>query len=127
MPRHTASNLLPNFSPDELHTQLSNHSRAPFTAALARFLANAPSDQAISDEAEKYPNRWTQNIVMLQRAAGYTDKQELEVTVLQQIQRLSDSELEAEIAKLELNQGHSNSTNMIDQQPPEATGPNETE
>ena len=90
----------PQYSASEIENELENLSRRPFRRFLARLLANAPTDQAIADQAEKHPDRWGQTSAMFARMSGYTDKLEVEGSLNLKIQGLSDSELEAELTKV---------------------------
>jgi hypothetical protein len=81
------------YDPELIKTQIENNQRGPFRELLARFLMAAPTDDAIHDEGQKYPNRWVQNIQMLAKSAGYKDGVEVEVNLNQWIASASDAEL----------------------------------
>ena len=91
---------VPRLDPVEVYENIKNLSRAPFAEQAARFLNNAPSDAAISSLAERNPDRWAQALAIVARFAGYNEKLEVEASVTQRIEALSDGELAAEIARL---------------------------
>lgn len=76
-----------------LHAELENLSRGPFRRVLAKLLENAPSASAISEQAEKHPDRWGQLTAIIARLGGYNEKLEVEGSLNLRIQGLSDSEL----------------------------------
>jgi hypothetical protein len=77
-------------------------SRAPFRRILQRYADAAPSPEALATQAEKFPDRWAQGLAIAGRLAGYTEKLEIEGTVdVHHLHRLSDMELEAELAALD--------------------------
>ena len=94
--------MFPRYDAAKLRKALENQSRGPYVELLARFLESGPSDDAVQDEAEKYPNRWVQNIQMLTRAAGYRDQVDVASTELHMIANLSDAELTAYLASLDI-------------------------
>ena len=55
----------------------------------------APTMKAIKAQADKYPDRWAQAIMMLRKASGYSEKTEHTVNsnILLRIQGVSDAEL----------------------------------
>ena len=90
----------PKMPLEDVKKQLDLRSRGPFVDLLARFLSCAPTDEAIHEEAQKYPNRFVQNVQMLTRTAGYRDGIELDVSGTLVVQALSDSDLVAELVRL---------------------------
>jgi hypothetical protein len=94
-------NTGPKLDPMKLERELENQSLGPFRALLARLLLNAPTDEAIHLEAQKYPNRFFQNLQMAKRAAGYRDTAEIALTVQGKIAEMSDAELRAYVSSLD--------------------------
>jgi hypothetical protein len=91
--------------PDEMLDELASQQRAPFQRELARWLANAPDDADIRAFAAKSPDRWSQGVAILTRAAGFTEKTEVVgdanlTAFVRRLQGLSDSDLERELARL---------------------------
>lgn len=77
-------------------------SRAPFRRILQLYAGAAPSPEALAAQAEKFPDRWAQGLAIAGRLAGYTEKLEIEGTIdVHHLHRLSDMELEAELAALD--------------------------
>ena len=91
----------PQLSEAEILAAIENGSRGPLRHVLAKLLLNGPTDEAIRAEAEKYPNRWYQNVQMASKGAGYRDGVDLDVSLTAKIAVLSDSELEAELSRLQ--------------------------
>lgn len=83
----------PKLTSDEIREHLENSSRGPFRELLARFLTCAPSDEAIAEQAEKHPDRWSQCLAIVSRLSGYTEKLEVEGNIVHDISKLSDLEL----------------------------------
>jgi len=73
-------------------------SRSPFRDQVARILNCAPTDEAIVALAEKNPDRWGQLLAIVARLGGYTEKLEVEGTLVHTVNALSDAELAAKIA-----------------------------
>ena len=73
--------------------ELENLSRGPFRRILAKLLECAPSDTAITSQAEKNPDRWAQTVALIARLGGYNEKLEVEGSLNLKVQQLSDSEL----------------------------------
>ena len=90
----------PKLDPEKVREQIDNLSRAPFRDALAKILGAMPSEEAISAQAERYPDRWAQLCTMIAKLSGYSEKLDIQGSVVQQIQQLSDSELEARLEAL---------------------------
>lgn len=101
----------PMFDPVKVREALEQRSRGPFREMLARILECAPSPEAIRALAERHPDRWGQLSAMFTRAAGYTDKLEIEGSISLQINEMSDSELECRLAELRTLDVASNSGN----------------
>ena len=80
---------------DQLNAELENLSRGPFRRVLAKILENAPSAEAIGNQAERNPDRWAQTVALIARLSGYNEKLEVEGSLSLKVQQLSDSELEA--------------------------------
>jgi hypothetical protein len=81
---------------------LRTYSRDPFRKALAQWLKNGPSEDAILAQATKHPERWAQGLTMLGRLSGYTEKLEVDVAgEIHHLHQLSDLELEAELVRLQ--------------------------
>src|SRR4029453_9041815 len=82
------------------------HARAADTLAgiavhriLDAYVDAAPDPEALAAQAEKYPDRWAQGLAIVGRLAGFSEKLEIEGSVdIPHLHRLSDLELEAEIA-----------------------------
>ena len=91
----------PHSDPELIKKQLDARSRGPFRDVLAKLLANAPSEEAISKQAEAHPDRWGQTTAMIARLSGYTEKLELEGSIDLHIQSLSDSALERLVTELQ--------------------------
>jgi hypothetical protein len=86
----------------ETLAEIAALSRAPFRRILQLYAGAAPSPEALAAQAEKFPDRWAQGLAIAGRLAGYTEKLEIEGSVdVHHLHRLSDMELEAEIAALE--------------------------
>lgn len=70
-------------------------SRDPFKAVLRTFIENAPSAEALSDLAERYPEKWAQALSYMAHLAGYHDKMQVdhEHLHLHRIVEMSDMEL----------------------------------
>ena len=92
--------VAPKYTPDEIREHLDSSSRGPFREVLARFLDCSPSDQAIQEQAEKHPDRWSQSLAIVARLAGYNEKLEVEGSIAHRISHLSDSELQERIKAL---------------------------
>ena len=91
--------VLPRPTAEHLKTEVDKLSRAPFGAALARFMSCEPSPKAIRLAAKRSPDRWVQSLTQLARLAGYHDKLELDLE-LTRVADLSDSELDSRIARV---------------------------
>ena len=83
----------PRYTSSEIREHLDNLSRGPFREVMARFLDCAPSDSAIAEQAEKHPDRWAQSAAIIARLSGYTEKLEVEGSIVHKISDLSDSAL----------------------------------
>lgn len=64
-------------------------------------MTNAPSDLAIKRLARKNPDRWAQTVAIFARLSGYADKTDHNVNGLLAMVSMSDSQLKAEIERLE--------------------------
>ena len=93
--------IAPQIPLEDIEKQLDARSRGPFRRVLAKLLANAPSEEAISKQAEAHPDRWGQTTAMIARLSGYTEKLELEGSIDLHIQSLSDSALERLVMDLQ--------------------------
>ena len=83
----------PKLDGQQIAAELENLSRGPFRRILAKLLECAPSDNAISSQAEKNPDRWAQTVALIARLGGYNEKLEVEGSLNLKVQQLSDSEL----------------------------------
>jgi hypothetical protein len=92
---------LPQVPGEQIEQELENLSRRPFRRILAKLLENAPSDQAITEQAEKHPDRWGQTTALIARLGGYNEKLEVEGSLNLKIQTLSDSELSVLLLELQ--------------------------
>ena len=83
-------------------SEIAALSRAPFRRILSRYVQAAPDLDALAAQANRNPDRWAQGLAIAGRLAGYTEKLEIEGTVdVHHLHRLSDMELEAELAALD--------------------------
>ena len=82
--------------------EIASLSRAPFRSVLLKLLQNGPSDEAISNQAERSPEKWAQTIQTIARLTGYTDTLKVEGTFEMRVQEMSDMELEAQILALKI-------------------------
>lgn len=87
----------PQYDPRETRELVENLSRRPFRTVLARLLDNAPSDEAIGEQAERNPDRWAQTVALIARLGGYNEKLEVEGSIALKINDLSDAELQAQL------------------------------
>lgn len=85
---------------DDLVHQLRQYDRKPFTDLLAAFMNEFPSREAITRFAEAYPDRYMSALAQLSRIAGFTDKTETSVNININVAKLSDSQLEDQIAEI---------------------------
>jgi hypothetical protein len=81
----------------QIEAELTSLDRKPFSRILADFIESSPSRRAISDLAEKAPDRWSSALSVAAKLAGYNDK--LEITA-RRADELSDSEIESKINEL---------------------------
>ena len=84
----------PLWDGDQLRTKLQSYDRTPFLDLLASFMECAPTPQTVFAWAERYPDRWAKALTDLGRLGGFADKKELEVNMMAQITRMSDSQIE---------------------------------
>ncbi len=87
---------------DVIEKEIAALSRAPFRSILSRLLENGPSAEAISNQAERSPEKWAQTIQTIARLTGYTDTLKVEGTFEMRVQEMSDMELEAQILALKI-------------------------
>ena len=92
---------VPQTDHSQILAELENLSRGPFRRVLAKLLANAPSDEAISKQAEAHPDRWGQTTALIARLGGYNERLEVEGSISLQIQQYSDAELVARAIELQ--------------------------
>ena len=85
---------------DEIALALEAKSRQPFREILARILDAEPTPEAMREFAKKSPDRWAQAIAIFGRLGGFNDKLEVESTVLLDVSRMSDAELQVRLEKL---------------------------
>jgi len=107
----------PKYEPDTLQDELDNLSRGPFRRVLAKLLKNAPSEDAISKQAEAHPDRWGQTTALIARLGGYNEKLEIEGSLNLKIQTLSDLDLASLLSDLQHQldmQSSGTSTQVID-------------
>ncbi len=86
---------------DETRQHIANLSRSPFRDLVARLLACQPTDDALVHHAEKNPDRWAQTLAIAARLAGFTDKLEVEGSLVHRVEALSDSQLDQRLRVLE--------------------------
>ena len=90
----------PMLDPDTIAAEIGALSRGPFRQVLARLLACAPSDEAITKQAENHPDRWGQTVALIARLGGFNEKLEIEGTLTQRVEGMSDAQLLVEITAL---------------------------
>lgn len=70
----------PKTDPDRvsqnLKDRLARYDRGPFLDLTARFLRNAPSEDAIKSKAEKDPESWARSTRVMATLGGYTERSE---------------------------------------------------
>jgi hypothetical protein len=89
---------------EAIRNQLAAMSREPFLRELSVLLGQAPDPEKIKEFANKCPDRWSQAVAIFARAAGFSDKHEIDTGLagrVAQIQQMSDSELLARLAELQ--------------------------
>lgn len=84
-----------------IEQELENLSRRPFRRILGKLLANAPSEEAIKNQAEAHPDRWGQTTALVARLGGYNEKLEVEGSLNLKIQTLSDLDLASLLSDLQ--------------------------
>ena len=94
----------PQLDGQQISEQLENLSRRPFRTVLAKLLDCAPSAEAITNQAERNPDRWAQTVALIARLSGYNEKLEVEGSLTMRISDLSDAELQAQLAALQATQ-----------------------
>jgi len=67
--------------------------REPLAEQLAVWLVAAPSAEDVAAYAERDPSRWAQGLAILTKASGYSEKNEIQLSGLEKLQTLPDSEL----------------------------------
>lgn len=89
----------PRFTADELRMKLRHYNRDPFLELLHHWIVNSPSAEDIEKLAKRSPDKYISAITQLARIAGYTEKTEATVDVNINVTKMSDSQLEDELAK----------------------------
>lgn len=102
------------FNAEHLRAQLQLYDRTPFIDVLTVFMQCHPSEDAILNFADKYPDKWAQAFSQIAKTAGFTEKKELSVDVLIGIRELSDSAIEDKLRELLTTNKH-----MLDMSPDE--------
>ena len=97
----------PRYKPEELREHLNSLHRGPFRELLARFLECGPSEEAITEQAEKHPDRWAQSLAIVARLGGFNEKLEVEGTLTHKVADMSDLELKIRIEALASQLGNS--------------------
>ena len=78
--------------------------RLPFEKVLVKFILASPTQKAIKEFAQKYPDRWSQAITMIAKLRGYSERVEHDVTIniRTRLQAMGDAQLRAYAAELKL-------------------------
>jgi hypothetical protein len=84
-----------------IRADLELMSRRAFIEPLANALACAPTPEAIIRQAERFPDRWGQLLVMLARLVGYHEKVQVDTSLAVRIGAMSDAEVEVELERVE--------------------------
>lgn len=95
------TNAVTYVTPEELDQQLKALSREPFRQLLNRVLESQPDTESLKEFARQYPDRWGQLLSIVSRQAGYHDKLDIDVTVTQRVQSMSDAELIADLEEMD--------------------------
>lgn len=90
----------PRMRREQIEIELEQLNRAPFRGILSALLDNAPSDEAISKQAERSPEKWAQTVSTIARLTGFTDTLRVDGSIHMRIDEMSDMELEASILSL---------------------------
>src|SRR6186713_1716662 len=88
-----APNHKPRWNGAAISRQLRDYDRSPFLDLLAKVMERFPTEEALTEFAEKNPDRYVFALVQLAKLSGYTDKQELLVDLMANVNSMSDSEL----------------------------------
>lgn len=89
----------PRFNADDLRMKLRHYDRQPFLDLLQHWIDNSPAAEDIEKLAKRSPDKYVSAITQLARIAGFTEKTEATVDVNINVSRMSDSQLEDELAK----------------------------
>ena len=90
----------PRWNGDAISRQLRNYDRVPFLDLLSILIERFPTPEALSEFAEKNPDRYIFAMVQLAKIAGYSDRQELIVDLMQNVGSMSDLELAEHLRRL---------------------------
>lgn len=85
----------PLFTTEEARNMIQDLSRKPFMDLLALFLGNHPTPKALSDFANKNPDKWSQATAIFSKLSGYNEELNVNLNVMAQVKVLSDMDLEA--------------------------------
>lgn len=85
----------------EVLAHIERLSRSPYQELLADFMRAAPDVKAIREFAGKYPDRWAQAVHIISQLAGFEKGLVINQNNLLIIGKMSDSQLIAELAKVE--------------------------
>jgi len=103
----------PRTESSQLAGELENLSRGPFRRVLGKLLENAPSAEAIGNQAERNPDRWAQTVALIARLSGYNERLEVEGSLSLKVQQLSDSELEGLLAEHQRTLDNQSNTRLV--------------
>lgn len=91
--------VLGQFNSADLRKKLRTYDRAPFSELLALFLENMPSEEAIHQFANRYPDRYASALSNIGSLAGFSSKTEQTHNVNVNVGQMSDSQIEDELRR----------------------------
>ena len=81
-----------------IQAEIEQLSRAPLVRELTKWLAAGPDPEALATFANRQPDRWSQGVGTLARAAGFNEAPSVQVSIEARAIHLSDSEVAKEFA-----------------------------
>ena len=86
----------PLWTADQLREKLRQWDRTPFQDLLGAWLECSPTPEALTEFADRYPDRYASSLLSISRIAGFAERRELtaDIRASVRVEQMSDSQLE---------------------------------
>lgn len=91
----------PLWTADQIRERLRKYDRTPFLDLLSAWLECAPTAEAITEFADRWPDRYAASLLSIGKIAGFAERRELTADLtVRKVEDLSDSQLEDHLRQL---------------------------